>query len=150
MRESIDFSLHPEAIKDDIRYFLKGHKICADNRNILMHSTVMYVFGPDDDPCPVASPPGKQPQGIQFQKSPKDDPFRINTYQLTLREIREHADALNALEVYGDRLYWHVLKNYETTYYRALGFPEDAQFALPSRPALPNFLIPLPHDTHTE
>ena len=109
-----------------------------------MHSMVTYLFGPDDDPCPVSSPPDTQPQGLGFQKWPKGDPFQINTYQLSLEEIRAQADAIKAFEVYGDRLFWYILKNYESTRYQTFGFPEDAQFALPSRPALPKPLIPLP------
>lgn len=137
MHGAMNFSSHPESIKDDVRHFLAGFKICADNRNILMHSTVTYLFGPDDNPCPATSPPGNQPQGLAFQKAARGNPFQINTYQLTIEEIRAQADALNLFEKYGDRLFWHILKNYEATRYLAFGFPEDAQFALPSRPALP-------------
>jgi hypothetical protein len=125
------------AIKENVRYFLTGFKICADNRNILMHLTAVYLFGPDDEPCPAISP-HKQPKGVAFQKSPKGDPFQIYTYQLTFEEIRAVADTINSFEVYGHRLSWHILENYEATRYQAFGFPEDAQFALPSRPALPN------------
>jgi hypothetical protein len=139
---ALKFSTHPDPIKDDVSFFLKGYKICAHNRNTFMHSTVFYVFGPDDDPCPVTSPPHAQPLGLGFQKSPKGAPYQINTYQMTLAEIRKQADALKSFEVYGDHLYWHILKNYEPTRYQSFGFPEDAQFALPNRPALPEALIP--------
>ena len=115
-----------------------------------MHSTVMYLFGPSDVPCPELSPPGQQPQALAFQKSPKGDPFQINTYQLTIEEIRAQADATKSFEMYGDLLYWHVLKNYEPARYQSFGFPEEAQFALPNRPTLPKPLIPLPPDAHTE
>jgi hypothetical protein len=147
---AIEFSTHPEPIKDDVRHFLAGFKRCADNRNILMHSTVRYFFGPGDVPCPELSPPHQQPQGLAFQKSPKGNPFQINTYQLTIEEIRAQADGANSFEIYGDRLYWHVLKNYEPTSYQSWGFPEEAQYALPKRPILPNPLSPLPTDTCTE
>jgi hypothetical protein len=150
IRGAIEFSTHPEPIKDDVRHFLAGFKICADNRNILMHSTVMYLFGPGDVTCPELSPPDQQPQGLAFQKSPKGDPFQIGTYQLTIGEIRAQADASKSFEIYGDRLFWHILKNNEPTRYELFGFPEDAQFALPNRPALPNLLNPLPPDTQTE
>jgi hypothetical protein len=146
IRGAMNFSSHPEPIKADIRHFLAGFKICADNRNILMHSTVIYLFGPDDDPCPVTSPPGNQPQGLAFQKSPKYDPFQINTYQLTIEELRAQADTLKSFE----QLFWHILKNYEATLYQAFKFPEGAQFALPNRPVLPNPLIPLPPDIRIE
>ena len=147
---AMTFSSHPQSIKDDVCHFLTGFKICADNRNILMHSTVRYLFGPDDNPCPATAPPGNQPQGLAFQKPPKGDPFQINTYRLTIEEIRAQVDALKSFEDYGSRLFWHVLKNYETSRYKAFGFPKDALFALPSRPALPKSLIPLPPDTRTE
>jgi hypothetical protein len=137
---AIPFSSHPEPIKQDVNHFLTGFKICADNRNILMHSTVVYVFGPGDTPCPELSPPGQQPQGVSFQKSPKGDPFRINTYSVSLPEIRAFADAIHDLEVYGDKLYWHILKTYEPKRYRAWGFPKTARFPLPSRPTLPKRL----------
>jgi hypothetical protein len=150
IQESIEFSSHPEPIKDHVRHFLAGFKTCADNRNILMHSTVMYLFGPGDISCPELSPPYQQPQGLAFQKSPKANPFQINTYQLTIEQIRAVADALKSFEMYGERLFWHILKNYEPIRYRSWGFPEDAQFALPNRPALPEPLVPLPSDTQTK
>jgi hypothetical protein len=151
IRGSLEFSSHPEAIKDDVRYFLDGFKICAENRNILMHSTVFYLFGPDNDPCPVVtSPPGAQPERLGFQKAPKSKPFQINTYQLSIKEIRAQADSIKAFEVYGDRLYWHILKDYEPASYGTWNFPEEAQFALPKRPPLPNPLIALPPDTERE
>lgn len=111
-----------------------------------MHSTVMYLFGPGDEPCPEKSLSYRQPHGLAFQKSPKGDPFQINTYQLTLDEIRAQADGLKSLEVYGDRLFWHILKNYEVTRYQSFGFHQDAQYALPNRPAPPTLLTPLPPD----
>jgi len=150
IHDAIQFSTHPEPIKDEVRYFLAGFKRCTDNRNILMHSTVMFLFGPGDVACPELSPPDQQPQGLAFQKSPKDDPFRINTYQLTIEDIRVQADALKSFEVYGDRLYWHVLKNYEPDRYKSFGFPDEAQFPLSNRPVLPKPLIPLSPDTQTE
>jgi len=140
IRGAIPFSPHPEPIKQDVNHFFTGYKICADNRNILMHSTVAYVFGPGDIPCPELSPPGHQPQGVVFQKFSKGDPFKINTYRVSLPEIRAFADAIHDLEVYGNELYWHILKTHEPNRYRALGFPKNARFPLPSRPALPNGL----------
>ena len=147
---SLDYSSHPEAIKDDVRHFLKGFKIRADNRKTLMHSTVFFVFGPDDNPCPVTSPPGAQPEGLGFQKAPKSKPFEINTYQLSIEEIRSLANSIKAFELYGDRLYWYILQNYEPASYRTWNIPEDVQYALPSRPVLPNHLKPLPSDKQEE
>ena len=150
VRECLEFSSHPDSITDDVRHFLSGYKTCADNRNILMHSTVVYLFGPGDVRCPELAPPFEQPQGVAFQKSPKSNPLNINTYQLTIEEIRLVADSLKSFEKYGNSLYWHILKNYEPMRYQSWGFPAEARFALPDRPALPNPLIPLPADTHTE
>jgi hypothetical protein len=115
-----------------------------------MHSTVVYLFGPGDVRCPELAPPFEQPQGVAFQKSPKSDPLNINTYQLTIEEVRLVADSLNSFEKYGDSLYWHILKNYEPMRYQSWGFPAEARFALPNRPAPPKLLIPLPADTRTE
>src|ERR1700730_18403887 len=132
MHAALDDSHHPESIKEAVRYFLEGFKTCADNRNILMHSTVAYVFGPGDEPCPTVA--REQPTGVAFQKWPKGNSFQINTYELSLDEIRAVADAIKAFEVYGDRLFWHVVKNYEPTIYQAWGFPPEAEFVLPVRP----------------
>jgi hypothetical protein len=150
IRSAIEFSAHPEEIKEHVRHFLRGFKICADNRNILMHSTVYYIFGPDDDACPVSAPPGSQPGGMGFQKAPKGDPFQINSYQLSLQEIRALADSIKAFELYGDGLFWHILKNHEPSRYESWGLPKDAQYALPDKPALPTPLAPLPLDTPQE
>jgi len=142
MRLSIDASSHPDPIKEDVRYFLAGFKTCTDNRNVLMHSTVFYLFGPDDEPCPAVALPHQQPKGLGFQKMSRGNPFQIKTYELTIEEIRAIAD--------GDRLFWHIWRHYETASFLASGFAEAAQHALPNRPAPPPPLIPLPRDTATE
>jgi hypothetical protein len=49
---------------------------------------------------------------------------------------------MKAFEQYGDRLYWHVLKNYEPERFERLRFPAEAKFALPSKPDLPDALTP--------
>lgn len=143
-RRAVDRSSYPDSIKEHVRHFLAGFRACTENRNILMHSTTMFFW---DDPkaerCPVLTP-HIQPDAVAFQKFPKDDPFKINVYKPTLAELRGIADAIKTFEEYGDRLYWHVLKNYEPEYFSTFGFPQDAQFALPDRPAQPTLLIPLP------
>jgi len=150
IREALDFSSHPEAIKDEVRHFLDAYRICTDNRNIFMHSTVMFVFGPGDTACPELSPPNEQPQGLAFQKSPRGDPFQINTYQVTIEQIREQADALKAFEMYGDRLFYHILKNYEPARYATWRFPDAARFELPIKPVLPSRLVPKSPDMESE
>jgi hypothetical protein len=150
MRGCIPFSQHPDAVKDHVLYFIEGFKTCADNRNIFMHSTVFYVFGPGDIPCPEMAPPGHQPQRVGFQKAPKGNPFQINIYQLTIEEIRAQADMIKSFESYGDQLYWHILKNYEPKRFEAFGFPAEMPCPLPNRPAAPKALAPLPPETQTE
>jgi hypothetical protein len=88
--------------------------------------------------------PGFQPQGVGFQKFARGDPFRINVYELSIEELRKHADDLHDLEIYGDRLYWHILKNYEPDQYKLWRFPDEAKVELPDRPSPPSPLIPLP------
>jgi hypothetical protein len=150
MRKCVDYSNHPDTIKDDVRYFIACYKTCAENRNVLLHSTVYFIFGPGDIPCPSLSPLGFQPKGVGFQKFARGDPFRINTYELSIEELRRHADDLNALVIYGDCMYWHILKNYEPAWYSTWGFPEAAQHALPSKPAPPNLLIAIPRGIEPE
>jgi hypothetical protein len=150
IRECLDYSSHPESIEEDVRHFLAGFEICAENRNILMHSTIFYLFGPGDIPCPELAPSGQQPSSLGFQKPSRRDPFEINTYQLTIPEIRAAADVLKAFELYGERLYWHILRIHEPTRYRDWGFPEEVQHPLPSRPALPTLLAPLRPENPTK
>jgi hypothetical protein len=145
MYEALDDSDHPESIKEDVRYYLGGFKTCADNRNILMHSNVTYVFGPGDEPCPTIA--RDQPHGVAFQKWPKNNPFQIDTYELSLDEVREVADAINAFEGYGDRLYWHVVKNYEPAICQAWGIRPEEEFVLPTRPDPARALTPTTIDT---
>src|SRR5208282_2713469 len=150
MRECINYSVHPDSIKDDVRFFLDSYKKCTDNRNVLMHSTSFFVFGPGDISCPQLAPPGHQPQGVGFQKFAKDDPFRVNVYQLSIEEMRKHADNLKALEVYGDKLYWHILHYHEPKWYESWNFPANAEHALPNRPSPPSILVPALPDTQPE
>ena len=148
-RHAIEYSSHPDSIRDDVRHFLAGFTACAENRNILMHSVTMFTWlDPNAERCPVLSP--QQPNGVAFQKSPKDKPLTVNIYSPTIEELRGVADATNSFEVYGDRLYWHVLKNYEHDTFKAFGLPEDMSCALPERPAPPNLLSPLHPDDPTE
>ncbi len=150
MHECIDFSTHPDAIKSEVRHFLAGFKACSDNRNIFMHATVFYVFGPGDIACPELAAPGDQPHGLGFQKSPKGDPYQINTYQLTIEEVRAVADAIRAFDEYGEGLYWYILKNYEPVRFKTFGLSEETQCALPNRPALPSLLTPTAPETPQE
>jgi hypothetical protein len=147
--QALDYSEHPQPIKDHVRHFLTGYGICVENRNILMHSVTAFTWlDSNAERCPVLSP--KQPDGVKFQKSPRDDPFTINIYSPSLPELRGVADDTKAFEVYGDRLYWHILKNYEPSAYQLYRFPAEAQFALPDTPARPKCLTPQPRDTSIE
>src|SRR6266702_2093312 len=81
--QALDYSEHPEFIKKHVRHFFTGYRTCVENRNILMHSVTAYTWlDPNAERCPVLSP--KQPDGVIFQKSPKDDPFTINIYSPSL------------------------------------------------------------------
>jgi hypothetical protein len=150
VREGLKSSPHPDSIKKAVGYFLTGYETGVENRNVLMHSTMFFIFGPGDIPCPTIAPLGHQPQGVGFQKFLKGDPYQINIYRLTIEELRAHADALKDLEVYGDRLFWHILKHYEPKRSQSWGIPKEAKFPLPSKPSLPRIIVPVPADTERE
>jgi hypothetical protein len=141
MAEALPTSSHPQEIKDRVAHFLTGYRVCTDNRNLFMHSLTAFVWlDPDAERCPVLNP--AQPDGVVFQNWPKNNPFNISVYSPRLEELRAVADAMKAFEQYGDRLYWHVLKNCEPEHFEQLRFPAEAKFALPSKPDLPNALTP--------
>jgi hypothetical protein len=134
LRGAVDKSSNPDAIKKDAKYFLEGYEICTDNRNILMHSITMFTWlDPDADRCPVSNP--TQPDGLAFQKPARKGPLAIKIYQPTLEELRGVADDSKEYEDYGDRLYFHILKNCEPARYASYRFPAGAKFELPERPA---------------
>jgi hypothetical protein len=147
MYQALESSEHPELIKHYVGYFLAGYKSCFENRNVLMHSIAAFTWlDPNAERCPVLNP--AQPDGIiVFQKSPKDDPFTINLYQPSLSELRNAADEMNAFEVYGNDLFWHIMQYYEPTMYQTWPFPADIQHPLPDKPALPILLNPTPRGT---
>jgi hypothetical protein len=139
---ALDYSPHPNSIKDHVRHFLAGFRACAENRNILMHSVAMFFWDdPNAERCPVLTP-HIQPDAVAFQKTPKDDPFKINIYTPTIAELRGIADSIKSFEDYGDRLYWYILQNCEPEYFKTFRLPDDVRFALPDRPAQPTLLIP--------
>ena len=134
IREAVDKSAHPDAIKKDVKYFLDAYETCTENRNILMHSITMFTWlDPDADQCPVSNP--KQPDGLAFQKPARKIPFDIKIYQPTLEELRSVAEDTKRHEDYGDRLYLHILKNHEPARYASYRFPAEAKFEMPKRSA---------------
>lgn len=149
MYQALEHSTHPELIKEHVSYFLDGYKSCFENRNVLMHSVASFTWlDPNAERCPVLNP--AQPDGIiVFQKWPKEDPFRVNVYRPSLPELRNVADEMNAFEVYGDDLFYHIMHSYEPSIYQTWGFPADVQHPLPDKPALPILLNPTPHGTPT-
>jgi hypothetical protein len=146
IRDAIDETTHPEVIKNDVRYFLDAYQTCTENRNVLMHSVAMFTWlDPNADRCPVSNP--KQPDGIAFQKPARKGPLSIEIYRPTLTELRGVADDIMSFEYYGDRLRFHILKNHEPERYADFGFPAEAKFELPKRPAPAR---PLPAGTAAE
>jgi hypothetical protein len=140
IREAVDKSAHPDAIKIDVKYFLDAYETCTENRNILMHSTAMFTWlDPNADRCPVSNP--KQPDGIAFQKPARKGPFKIEIYRPTLKELRGVADDMVSFEDYGDRLRFHILQIHEPARYADYRFPAEAKFELPKRPLLQSLCL---------
>jgi hypothetical protein len=75
-----------EDVKDQVAHFLKAMSICADNRNVLMHSRVAWRFGD---------------QTVLFKKSRSGDDLTLST---TLEELRQVADEMNCYCTYGRQL----------------------------------------------
>jgi hypothetical protein len=74
----------PEGLKDDIKHFMKGFQICAENRNLLMHSYSGGVRASTGD--------------IVIMRTARSGDEVISLS--TLPELREIADAINAFNSY--------------------------------------------------
>jgi hypothetical protein len=114
-----------QKVADSVLHFLRCFNICADNRNILMHSLLeVYEQGPDH---------------LLFRKSARHHPEQQIGLQFDLSAMREVADDIWTVEDYCRELYI-----FSITRRRDLS-PDDesARTTLPEKPVLPNSLTRL-------
>lgn len=83
MRRSLAERDWPAEIKERVSCFIDGFKICADNRNLLMHSNIFYA---------------SRDAIILYKSDNKGKTIACNP---TLAEVRQVADDMNAYFEYG-------------------------------------------------
>lgn len=116
------------SVKDSVLHFADCFDICAENRNILMHSMVNKA---------------EDAAILNFAKASRNDPSRVNTLNLRLEDIRRTADEIATVYSYGTRLHTYFITNNSTLTPEFYKIPEDMQTwlrALPNKPALPSKL----------
>jgi hypothetical protein len=79
----INSTFYPEEVRAKLDTFVTGFKICADNRNLLMHSN---INASSEEP-------------IMLHKANKDG--RIIACRPTLQELRQVADDMNSYFIFG-------------------------------------------------
>src|SRR4029077_9238320 len=104
-------------------HFLSCFNVCAENRNILMHSMTKQA----DDAI------------LHFAKASRNDPTKINALNLRSEDIRAVADHVNAAVNYGLRLHAFLAIRMHGTEHVPPEF-RILFLALPDRPEKPNSL----------
>jgi hypothetical protein len=112
--------------KAAIEHFLRGFAVCAENRNILLHSE--------------AVPVGKKNR-VFFYKDSKKPPHWPNKYTPSIARLRSIADAMRAFSEYGSDLAMALRDYYWIR--EELGLMPIRR-PLPGRPRLPKILVPKP------
>jgi hypothetical protein len=112
--------------KAAIEHFLRGYAICAENRNILLHSE--------------AIPLGKKNR-VFFYKDSKKPPHWPNKYAPSIASLRAIADTMRAFSTYGSDLAIVLRDAYWMK--EELGLMLIRR-PLPYRPRLPKPLVPQP------
>jgi hypothetical protein len=86
------------------------------------------------------SPPGFQPQGVGFQKFARSDPFRINTYELSIDELRAHADDIYTTWKYMEIVYTGIFLRISSLTITSFGvFQKKRNSRCPIGPLRQNF-----------
>jgi hypothetical protein len=104
----------PDDAKDRVQHFLSAMKICADNRNVLMHSHVAWRFGD---------------KTVLFKRARSGSDLVLET---TLAQLRQVADEMNVFCGFGRNL-GNAINN---TLEEVPVYPVSV-FKWPAKPALP-------------
>lgn len=110
------------AVADAVFHFLKCYNICADNRNVLMHSLMDAHDQIEPD--------------LVAKKPTRNNPEKFTNLHFSLSALRKAADELWSVELYCGDIYMFLLTR------RGDIPPADpyALTALPAKPALPDIL----------
>lgn len=113
-------------MKEYVLHFADCFDVCAENRNILMHSMV----GKTNDAAL-----------LNFAKSSKNDPRKVNTLDLRLGDIRRVADAITIVDGMGLQLHSRFLARRSP---KPPDLPDDLWAfvtSLPKKPPIPSKLL---------
>jgi hypothetical protein len=110
------------AVIDALGYFAGCYNVCADNRNMLMHSAFDLVEKGDT--------------ALKLLKSARNDPRKYTNLLFDAQTLRQTADEIWSVDYYGVDLHFYLCT-------RSGVMPTDdphALKALPEKPARPNNL----------
>lgn len=125
----VEFRGETDEIKEAINYFCTCFNSAAENRNILMHSGISNVY--EDG----------EVTHLIFSKGKKQDAIDWNRYVLDLKRLRQVADEIKAVEVFGRGLYQYVTSHYHPELQNE-PVPPPVNAPFPDKPAQPNILSP--------
>lgn len=115
-------------VRDRMHHFADCYDLCAQNRNILMHSKIAKV-----DDAAV----------LKFSKASRNDPNKLNTLNLRLEDIRRTADDIATIYSYGINLHTNYIICNSTLTPDFFALPAETQArlrALPDKPRKPENL----------
>lgn len=112
----IQHSAVTSAASEATRHFVKGYQICAENRNLLMHSLVGDATTDNH---------------AFFVKSPKDKPMKMGMYHISVEALQNTADDINRFSAFGIGIHFFIQESKSR-------HPKISALAtLPEKPALP-------------
>jgi hypothetical protein len=123
-KRCVDGSGEPKKIISSLHHFVRCFGVCAENRNILMHSHPLVLYE-------------NNKLIVLFTKAARKTPGEWNSYRPTLRELRALALAVHKITRYGYSLYTFILRTTSVESAHIKPWP-----AWPKRPALPKLLSP--------
>ena len=107
----------PAEYRDRFRHFARGFAVCAENRNLLMHSGLLE--------------PESSENYVTLLKATRDAPTAFNRYVMPITTIVAVAKEIDAFNYFG---------SWTSACYCAVGRPDFAQWTLPDIPVLPTNL----------
>lgn len=121
-------------VADLLAFFVTGYDICAENRNLLMHSLTLKASVSTE---------------LSLHKFSRNNPTKTNYIQLTVAQIRAVADEIDSMDDFGvECLLWLRARDLGGEYTFSDGRKERP--ALPNKPPKPNKLNWSDHPIQTD